>query len=36
MIINTMVSEILGIILTFILSFAYFYLTELLLILIDL
>jgi hypothetical protein len=34
MIINTMVSEILGIILTFILSFAYFYLTELLLILI--
>jgi hypothetical protein len=34
MIINTMISEILGIILTFILSFAYFYLTELLLILI--
>jgi len=34
MIINTMVSEILGIILTFILSSAYFYLTELLLILI--
>ena len=34
MIINTMVSEILGIILTFTLSSAYFYLTELLLILI--
>ena len=34
MIINMMVSEILGIILTFILSFAYFYLIELLLILI--
>ena len=32
--INTMVSEILGIVLTFILSFAYFYLTELLLIII--
>ena len=34
--INTIVSEILGIILTFILSSVYFYLTELLLILIDL
>jgi hypothetical protein len=34
MIINTMISEILEIVLSFILSFAYFYLTELLLILI--
>jgi len=34
MIINTIVSEILGILLPYILSFAYFYLTELLLILI--
>jgi len=36
MITNTMISEILGIVLTFILSSVYFYLTELLLILIDL